>query len=83
MASYIENGVSPWMYLWNPIDVGYAAGYASVELVNGKTGALGETFEIGELGSFEVVEDGDGTQIMLGDPFKFDSSNISEWKDVY
>lgn len=83
MASYIENGVSPWMYLWNPIDVGYAAGYASVELVNGKTGALGETFEIGELGSFEVVEDGDGTQIMLGDPFKFDSSNINEWKDVY
>lgn len=37
MASYIENGVSPWMYLWNPIDVGYAAAYASVELVNDNT----------------------------------------------
>lgn len=31
----------------------------------------------------EVVEDGDGTQIMLGDPFKFDADNIAEWKDVY
>lgn len=47
------------------------------------TRALGESFEIGDLGSFEVVEDGEGAQIMLGDPFKFDSSNINEWKDVY
>ena len=83
MASYIESGVSPWMYLWNPIDVGYAAGYAASELVAGKTGALGEKIGLGDLGEIEVVEDGDGTQIMLGDPFKFDANNIAEWKDVY
>ena len=23
MATYIENGVCPYMFLWNPIDVGY------------------------------------------------------------
>lgn len=83
MASYIESGVSPWMYLWNPIDVGYGAAYAVRDLVDGKTGALGEKFDLGDLGEIEVVEDGDGTQIMLGDPFKFDASNIAEWKDVY
>src|SRR5699024_2714391 len=27
MAEYIENGVSPWIYLWNPIDLGYLSGY--------------------------------------------------------
>lgn len=83
MASYIESGVSPWMYLWNPIDVGYGSAYAVYDLVQGKTGALGEKFDLGDLGEIEVVEDGDGTQIMLGDPFKFDASNIGEWKDVY
>ncbi|MFC4321440.1 rhamnose ABC transporter substrate-binding protein [Litchfieldia salsa] len=84
MASYIESGVSPWMYLWNPIDVGKVAGYTAHALVEGTiTGELGETFEAGDQGSLEIVEDGDGTQIMLGDPFKFDASNIAEWKDVY
>ncbi|WP_456271137.1 rhamnose ABC transporter substrate-binding protein [Bacillus sp. AK031] len=84
MASYIESGVSPWMYLWNPIDVGKAAGYTAHALVEGEiSGEIGETFEAGELGAQEVVEDGDGTQIMLGDPFKFDAENIGEWKDVY
>lgn len=84
MATYIENGVCPWMYLWNPIDVGKAAGYTALALDEGIfTGVIGEPIELGDLGSYEVVEDGDGTQIMLGDPFKFDIENIEEWKDVY
>jgi rhamnose transport system substrate-binding protein len=84
MASYIENGVSPWMYLWNPIDVGKVAGYTAHALVEESiTGAVGDSFEAGDQGSLEVVEDGDGTQIMLGDPFKFDKDNIADWKDVY
>lgn len=84
MASYIENGVSPWMYLWNPIDVGKVTGYTAKALVDGTmTGAVGEKVEAGDQGTLEVVEDGDGTQIMLGDPFKFDKDNIADWKDVY
>lgn len=84
MASYIESGVSPWMYLWNPIDVGEVAGYTAHGLVEGTiNGDVGDKVEAGEMGSLEVVEDGDGTQIMLGDPFKFDKENIAEWKDVY
>ncbi|RAZ81595.1 MULTISPECIES: rhamnose ABC transporter substrate-binding protein [Planococcaceae] len=84
MATYIENGVSPAMFLWNPIDVGYGAGMTAVALVEGDiTGALGETFEAGRLGEKEIVEDGEGTQVMLGEPFRFDKDNIGEWKEVY
>lgn len=84
MAEYIESGVTPWMYLWNPVDVGYLAGYAADALVKGTiTGTVGDKFKAGRLGDKEVIQDGDGTQIMLGDPFKFDSSNIGEWKKVY
>jgi rhamnose transport system substrate-binding protein len=84
MASYIENDVSPWMYLWNPIDVGYAAGYTAIALDEENIkGEVGEKFEAGDIGELEIVEDGDGTQVMLGDPFKFDKENIGEWKDVY
>ncbi|WP_342431261.1 rhamnose ABC transporter substrate-binding protein [Neobacillus sp. FSL H8-0543] len=84
MAEYIESGVCDWMYLWNPIDVGYLSGFAAEALVTGKIqGKVGDKFTAGDLGENEVVADGDGTQIMLGDPFKFDPSNIAEWKDVY
>lgn len=84
MAEYIESGVCPWMYLWNPIDVGYLTGYAADALVKGTiTGKVGDKFKAGRLGDKEIVKDGDGSQIMLGDPFKFDSKNIGEWKKVY
>lgn len=72
------------MYLWNPIDVGYASGFTAGVLVNGEMeGKTGDTFEAGRLSEKEVVEDGNGTQVMLGEPFKFDKENIAEWKDVY
>jgi rhamnose transport system substrate-binding protein len=84
MAEYIKNGVSPWMYLWNPIDVGYLSGQVAIALAEGKiTGKVGEKFKAGRLGEKEVVKDGEGTQVMLGDPFKFDKNNIDEWKSVY
>ncbi len=85
MAEYIENGATPWMYLWNPIDVGYLTAYAAVAAVEGRlTGAVGETFSAGRLGNFEVVQAGDGgTEVLLGAPFRFDPSNIAEWKTVY
>ena len=84
MAEYIESGVCEWMYLWNPLDVGYLAGYAADALVKGSiTGKVGDKFKAGKLGEKAVIADGDGTQVMLGDPFKFDAKNIGEWKTVY
>jgi rhamnose transport system substrate-binding protein len=84
MAEYIQSGVCPWMYLWNPLDVGYLAGYAADALVKGTiTGKVGDKFKAGKLGNYKVIADGTGTQVMLGDPFKFDAKNIAVWKKVY
>ena len=84
MAEYIQSGVCEWMYLWNPLDVGYLAGYAADALVKGTiTGAVGDKFKAGKLGNKVVIADGDGTQVMLGDPFKFDAKNIADWKKIY
>lgn len=85
MAPYITDGTCPWMYLWNPVDIGYLAAYATDALAEGKiTGEAGGTFNAGSLGekSVTAADDG-GTEILLGDPFKFDYSNINEWKLVY
>lgn len=90
MAAYIGEGDDyscPYMFLWNPIDVGRLGAYISIALVDGKiTGAAGETFEAGtmENSPYTIVDAGDGgTEVILGAPFKFDPSNINDWKDVY
>lgn len=88
MAEYIgddDEHSCPYMFLWNPIDVGRLGAYISMSLVSGEiTGAAGDTFTAGDMGDYEVVEAADGgTEVILGPPFQFDSSNIDEWKDVY
>jgi rhamnose transport system substrate-binding protein len=88
MAEYIGDGddkACPYMYLWNPIDVGRLSAYVSMALVDGTiTGKAGDKFTAGELGDYEIVEAADGgTEVIVGPPFKFDSSNIEEWKGIY
>ena len=88
MAEYIGDDDAhscPYMFLWNPIDVGRLGAYTSMALVDGTiTGAEGETFTAGDLGEYTIVAASDGgTEIILGPPFKFDPSNIEEWKSVY
>ena len=87
MAAYMtEGGACPYMFLWNPIDIGYLAGFTAKAMVDGKTGKVGDVIPAGTLGSRTIVEatSGDGgTECVLGDPFKFDTKNIAEWKSVY
>ena len=84
MTAYIRNGVSQRIFLWNPIDVGYLAGHTAAALVRDEiTGAAGETFEAGRLGDREIITVGEGTEVMLGDPFEFNAENIAEWSTVY
>lgn len=85
MADYIENGACPYMFLWNPIDVGYLAAYAATAASSGKiTGAAGEKFDASRLGSYTIVKASDGgSEVLLGPPFKFEPSNIADWKTVY
>lgn len=85
MAEYIENGVCKYMYLWNPIDLGYLGAHTAVALVEGKiTGKEGDKFSAGRLGDYTITKAGDGgTEVLMGPPFKFDAANIKEWKTVY
>jgi rhamnose transport system substrate-binding protein len=85
MADYITNGSCPYMFLWNPIDLGYLASYAASALSSGAiTGKTGEQFKGGKLGGYTVAQAADGgTEVVLGAPYKFDAANINEWKTVY
>jgi rhamnose transport system substrate-binding protein len=85
MAEYIDNGACPYMYLWNPIDVGYLSSYVATALSSGKiSGKAGEQFSAGRLGNYTIVEAPDGgTEVLLGPPYKFDKTNIGEWKTIY
>lgn len=93
MADYIGNDdehSTPYMFLWNPIQLGNLAAYVSIGLVNGIiTGKEGETFtvpdtKLGDNGKYTITAAADGgTEIILGAPFKFDPDNIAEWSKVY
>jgi rhamnose transport system substrate-binding protein len=88
MADYIgddDEHACPYMYLWNPIDIGRLSAYTSIALATSEiTGAAGETYTAGDMGEYEIVAAADGgTEVILGAPFKFDPSNIGEWKTVY
>ena len=71
MREYVEDGTVDAFALWNPADLGYLAAFAAQALVNGDiTGAEGDEFEAGKLGSFTVGED---ASVLLGEPYVFNA----------
>ena len=77
MRDYIEDGTVTAFALWNPADLGYLAAYATKALIDGDiTGAEGDEFDAGKLGSFTVGTVG---TVLLGDPYTFDKDNIGDF----
>ena len=77
MKKYVADGTVKAFELWNPANLGYLAAYAAVNLASGKiTNAPGQSFTAGKLGKFTV---GAGHTILLGPPFVFNKSNISQF----
>lgn len=77
MREYVEDGTVTAFALWNPEELGYLAAYAAAALIEGDiTGAEGDTFEAGDLGSYEVGAD---STVLLGDPYVFDKENIGDF----
>jgi rhamnose transport system substrate-binding protein len=77
MKKYVSDGTVVSFALWDPANLGYLAAYAAVELASGKiTGAAGQTFTAGKLGSFTVGPD---NTVLLGPPYVFNSSNINNF----
>ncbi len=57
MAEYIKAGICDATFLWNPIELGYAASYAAVAMCKGEiTGAVGDTYDVPEVGTLTVEE---------------------------
>ncbi|MDC7291716.1 substrate-binding domain-containing protein [Blautia schinkii] len=90
MSEYIgddDDHSCPYMFLWNPEDVGRLSAYTALALVDESiTGEVGESFPAGDMENspytITACDDG-GSEIILGPPYKFDPSNIDEWKDIY
>jgi rhamnose transport system substrate-binding protein len=77
MREYVKDGTVKSFALWNPEDLGYLAAYAADALIKGDiTGAEGDTFDAGDLGSYTVGKD---SVVVLGDPTVFDKSNIDDF----
>ncbi len=77
MRAYVESGTVKEFALWNPVDLYYLTYYAAAALVNGEmTGAPGDTFSAGRLGSYTV---GEGGVVLLGPPFIFDANNVADF----
>lgn len=77
MRAFVEDGTVTAFALWNPGDLGYLAAYAAKALIEGEiTGAEGDEFDAGRLGSYTVGENG---TVLLGDPFVFNAENIGDF----
>ena len=75
----------PYFYLWDMQGLGKLSALTTIALVNGDiTGELGETFEAGDLGEYEITEaDDGGTEVVLGLPLEFNEENIEEMALLY
>jgi rhamnose transport system substrate-binding protein len=77
LKKFVSDGTITAFELWNPANLGYLAAYAGVLFASGKiTGTAGQTFTAGKLGKFTI---GAGNTVLLGPPFVFDKSNISQF----
>ena len=85
MKDYVGEGKPcPYMYLWNPIDVGNCAAYMIKALLDGKVGDVGSKFTADNGTEYEVMAgDPAAKQIIVGPPFAFTGENIAEWAGVY
>jgi rhamnose transport system substrate-binding protein len=77
LKKFVNDGTIQGFELWDPSKLGYLAGYAAVELASKKiTGASGQTFTAGKLGSFTVQAN---NTIVLGPPTVFTKANINQF----
>ena len=77
MRAYVNNGTVNSFELWDPAKLGALAGYTAVALASGQiTGAPGQTFTAGSMGSFTIGAD---ATVVLGKPTVFTKSNIAQY----
>jgi rhamnose transport system substrate-binding protein len=77
MSKYVLNGTCPQFELWNPADVGDVAMYAAANLAaKNITGATGDKFDGGKLGTYTVLAN---NTVLTGKPYVFSKSNVKQF----
>jgi rhamnose transport system substrate-binding protein len=77
MKKYVLNGTCPQFELWDPAHVGDVAMYAAADLASKDiTGAQGETFSAGALGTFKILAN---NTVLTGPPYVFDKANVAKF----
>ena len=77
LKKYVSDGTVTAFELWDPAKLGELAAYAAVALQSGQiTGAPGQTFKAGAMGTFTV---GAQSVVTLGPPTVFNAANISQY----
>jgi rhamnose transport system substrate-binding protein len=80
MKEYLLDGTVEGFALWDPSEVGYLSVYAGKALLDGTiTGAEGETFDAGKLGTYTIGADG---LIIVGELLEFNAENIDEYEYI-
>jgi rhamnose ABC transporter rhamnose-binding protein len=77
MREFVKGGTVTSVFLWNPIDLGYASVYAAQALLGGLE--ADQDFEAGRLGSYTAEADGQSLTTLLGPPYRFTSDNIDDF----
>lgn len=81
MAGAIESGASKSFAIWNPVDLGYAAATIAYELATDKAEAKpGAQIPMGRIGTATLD---DNNEAAMAVPFKYDKSNIEEFKSIF
>jgi len=77
MRAYVTNGTVRSFELWDPAKLGALAGYTAIALSSGRiSGAPGQTYTAGDMGSFTIGKD---STVLLGRPTVFTKANISQF----
>jgi rhamnose transport system substrate-binding protein len=77
MRQFVKDKTVTEFALWNPVELGYLAGYAAAALASGQiSGKEGETLKAGKLGERTIGKNG---EIILGPPTNFNADNIDDF----
>jgi rhamnose transport system permease protein len=72
---FVKKGTTEAVVLWKTADLGYLAVHAAVAAKQGTLKAGDAAFKAGRLGELKIQ----GTDIILGEPFTFDRTNIDRF----
>lgn len=72
---YVHEGITDCLILWNSMDLGYLAVYASKAIIEGTLKPGDTELQAGRLKTVEIA----GDNILLGKPFTFTKENIDQF----